>query len=152
MEEAGSVKLTCVVNCFRKQLHHLIRTEKKHYAEVHQAREAACKCKLSIGSIFSPVSGSATFTDLVIGDEGNTVVDSHSADEEVILQVTSVVIGQVDHQVDMTPVDQSIKHTKNCVSDHYHSRKIKPLKARHAIFSTDVESQPVIDEEIYPKI
>lgn len=60
------------------------------------------------------VIGSVTFTDLVIGDEGNTVVDSHSANEEVILQVPSVVIGQVYHQVNMTLTDQSIKDGKNC--------------------------------------
>lgn len=52
------------------------------------------------------------FTDLVIGDEGNTVVDSHSADGEVVLYVASVVIGQVHHQVDMTLVDQSVKTNK----------------------------------------
>lgn len=56
-----------------------------------------------------------TFTNLVICDEGDTVVNSHSADEEVILQVASVVIGQVDHQVNMTLVDQSIK--TNTVSE-----------------------------------
>lgn len=50
-----------------------------------------------------------TFTDLVIGDEGNAVVDRHSADEEVVPQVACVVIGQVDHQVNVTLVDQSIK-------------------------------------------
>lgn len=63
----------------------------------------ACKCK------FPPVVGSVIFTDLVVGDEGNTVVDSHSADEEVILQVASVVVGQVDHQVNITLADESIK-------------------------------------------
>lgn len=56
-----------------------------------------------------------TFTDLIIGDEGNTVVDSQSADEEVIFQVATVVIGQVDHQVNMTLADESIKTNK--VSD-----------------------------------
>lgn len=54
-----------------------------------------------------------TFTDLVVGDERNTVVDSHSADEEVIPQVASVIIGQVDHKVNMTLIDQSIKTSKN---------------------------------------
>lgn len=53
-----------------------------------------------------------TYADLVIGDEGNTVVDSHSADEEVILQVACIVIGQVDYQVNMTLVDQSTKICK----------------------------------------
>lgn len=52
------------------------------------------------------------FTDLEICDEGNTMVHSHSADEEVVLQVTSVVIGQVDHQVNMTLIDQSMKTGK----------------------------------------
>lgn len=51
-------------------------------------------------------------TDLVIGDEGNAVVDSHSADGEVVLYVASVVIGQVHHQVDMTLVDQPVKTIK----------------------------------------
>lgn len=45
----------------------------------------------------------------MISDEGNTVVHSHSTDEEVILQLASVVIGQVDHQVNMTLADESIK-------------------------------------------
>lgn len=52
------------------------------------------------------------FTDLVIGDEGNAMVDSHSANSEVVLYVASVVIGQVHHQVDMTLGDQSVKTNK----------------------------------------
>lgn len=52
-------------------------------------------------------------TDLKIGNEWNSVVNGHSTDEEVILHVASIVIGQVDHQVNMTLTDQSIKKKKN---------------------------------------
>lgn len=40
------------------------------------------------------------------------MVDSHSANDEVIFKVASVVIGQVDHQVNMTLTDQSVKTCK----------------------------------------
>lgn len=36
------------------------------------------------------------------------MIDGQSADDEVILQVAGVVIGQVDDQVDVTLVDQSV--------------------------------------------
>lgn len=75
------------------------------------------------------------FTDLEICDEGNTMVHSHSADEEVVLQVTSVVIGQVDHQVNMTLIDQSMKTGKKIwwVDLNY-------LKVLDAELSTDVQN------------
>ena len=53
-------------------------------------------------------------TDLVIGDEWNTVVNSHSTDEEVIPYVACVVIGQVDHQVNIALTNQSINIQKQC--------------------------------------
>lgn len=36
------------------------------------------------------------------------MIDGQSADDEVILQVAGVVIGQVDDQVDVTLVDQPV--------------------------------------------
>lgn len=48
-------------------------------------------------------------THLIISNEGNSMVNSHSANEEIILQVTSVVIRQVDNQINMTLADQSMK-------------------------------------------
>lgn len=52
-------------------------------------------------------------TDLKIGNEWDSMVNGHSTDEEVILHMASIVIGQVDHQVDMPLTDQSIKeHAK----------------------------------------
>lgn len=50
-------------------------------------------------------------TDLVIGDKRDTVVDCHSADGKVILQVAGVVVGQVDHQVNVTITDESVNQT-----------------------------------------
>lgn len=49
------------------------------------------------------------------------MVDSHSADEEVIPQMARVVIGQVDHQVNISLVDQPIN--TNSVRDN----RIKPI-------------------------
>lgn len=48
-------------------------------------------------------------TDLEVGNEGNSVVDGHPANEEVILHVARVVIGQVDHQVNVTFTDQAVE-------------------------------------------
>lgn len=59
--------------------------------------------------MFSLVTLSGTFTDLIIGDERDTVVDGHSADDEVVLHEASVVIGQVDHQINKTFTDETIK-------------------------------------------
>lgn len=75
-----------------------------------RVRRAADACMNGKGRA---VCSGWAFTDLVIGDEGNTVVDSQSANEEVILQVASVVIGQVYHQVNMALADQSIKRCNN---------------------------------------
>lgn len=52
-------------------------------------------------------SSTLIFTDLVIGEEGNAVIHSHSANGKIVLQVASVVVGQVDHQVYVTLADQS---------------------------------------------
>lgn len=67
-------------------------------------------------------AGRVTFTDLVIGDQRNTMVDSQPANEEVILQVASVVIGQVYHQVNMTLADQSNKRCKKKTVRDYVTR------------------------------
>lgn len=66
--------------------------------------------------------------DLVIRDEGHAVINGHSADEEVVLQMPCVVIGQVDNQVDLAVVDEAadthgnslkkIKPLNNCLSHH----------------------------------
>lgn len=68
-------------------------------------------------------------TDLKIGNEWDSMVNGHSADEEVILHVSSIVIGQVDHQVDMTLTDQSInkknKKKKNMQKKNMQKKKIK---------------------------
>lgn len=65
-------------------------------------------------------------TDLKIGNEWDSMVNGHSADEEVILHVSSIVIGQVDHQVDMTLTDQSINKKKK------HAKKKTCKKKKHA--------------------
>lgn len=70
-------------------------------------------------------------TDLKIGNEWDSMVNGHSADEEVILHVSSIVIGQVDHQVDMTLTDQSIKKTKT-KQKKQHVQK-KKIKRNHSI-------------------
>lgn len=57
------------------------------------------------------------FTDLVICDEGNAMINSHSANGKIILHVASVVIGQVDHQVYMTFTDQSSNTNTECKYD-----------------------------------
>lgn len=113
MEEAGSVKLTCITNSFSKQLHHLTRKKiiKKKEAESNQIR-------LSPGIKRLLFSGSMMLTDLVIGNEGNTVVNSHSTDEEVIPHMARVVVGQVHHQVDVALVNQSIKTQTQCHRQH----------------------------------
>lgn len=48
-----------------------------------------------------------TFTDLVIGEEGNAMIHSHSANGKIVLYVASVVVRQVDHQVYVALSDQS---------------------------------------------
>lgn len=64
-------------------------------------------------------------TDLKIGNEWDSMVNGHSADEEVILHVSSIVIGQVDHQVDMTLTDQSINKKKK--QQHMQKKKLKEI-------------------------
>lgn len=99
VEEAGSVKITGIADSLSKQLHHLKHTGKGQPNETKGQYVNVTTC-----------FGSRKCTDLVIGNERNTVVNGHSADDEVILYVASVVIGQVDHQVNMSPTDQSVKH------------------------------------------
>lgn len=55
--------------------------------------------------LWAHYTGALMSTNLVIGDQRDTVIDSQSANDEVILQVAGVVIGQVDDQVDMTLAD-----------------------------------------------
>lgn len=63
------------------------------------------------------------------------MVDSHSADEEVVVQVASVVIGQVDHQVNKTFIDQSIKTSKKIQLVNLNN-----LKPPNAVLLTDIQN------------
>lgn len=50
-------------------------------------------------------------TDLVVGEQGNAVIHSHSANGKIVLHVAGVVVGQVDNQVYVTLADQSRNRT-----------------------------------------
>lgn len=54
-------------------------------------------------------------TNLEISDKGYAVIHSHSADEEVVLDELGVVIGKINHQVNMAITDQTAQGemTKN---------------------------------------
>lgn len=110
VKQAGSVQLARIADSLCKQLHHLIHTKSTLWWSPPGKRQSV---EIGMKVLMFALFGSVTFTDLVIGDEGNTVVDSHSANEEVILQVPSVVVGQVYHQVNMTLTYQSVKDGKS---------------------------------------
>lgn len=112
VEEAGSVELPGVTNSFCKQLNHLTH---KTYTACY-SRGSTTKQGVAILRLDQNVqrwchtdkkSPTLTGTDLVIGEKGHAMIHSHSANGKIVLQVASVVVGQVDHQVYVTLVDQS---------------------------------------------
>lgn len=108
VEEAGGVELAGVTNSFCKQLNHLThKTYSACYSRANTTKNKELDPNVQWWCSTDKKCCTSTCTDLVIGEKGNAMIHSHSANGEIVLQVASVVVGQVDHQVYVTLSDQS---------------------------------------------